>query len=157
MTARSKKPRETAEARRRRLGLCAVSACPSPRGKKKKYCHKHHHRKHKERDKISYLFSRLKQHARERGKLFTITLDQFRLMCEFSGYHKKSGRFKTNLSIDRVNNWFGYHIWNMAIITTGQNAAKRNNPAPGFFIMDEEGVSHYVVSDVPKLEGDAPF
>ena len=131
------------EARKRKAGLCARYGCLSKAGSHKKYCCKHHHQALKRRDLISYIYSHRKQRAKERGHEWSITLENFRQWCEWTGYHLDTGRTPESLSIDRKLNAHGYHVWNIACVPYGANSAKYTHGPGGEWGVGDDGRYHY--------------
>lgn len=136
-------PAAGTEARKKRLGLCARYGCAAKAGSHKKYCHRHHHQALKRRDPISYIYSQRKQRAKARGHAWTLTLDNFRDWCHFTGYHEKTGRTAESASIDRKINAHGYHVWNIRCIPYGANAAKYTHAGGGNWAVGDDGAHHY--------------
>jgi hypothetical protein len=131
------------EARKKKLGLCARYGCLKPAGKKKKYCPCHHHQALKRRDPISYIYSHRKQRAKARGHEWTLTLENFRDWCEWTGYHHNTGRTSESASIDRRLNQYGYHVWNLACVPLGANAAKYTHGYGGEYHLGADARYHY--------------
>lgn len=131
------------EARKKKLGLCARYGCLRHAGSKKKYCPKHHHQALKRRDPISYIYSHRKQRAKARGHAWDLTLENFRDWCEWTGYHLHTGRTAESASIDRKLNQYGYHVWNLACIPLGANAAKYTHAHGGEWNVGADDAYHY--------------
>lgn len=131
------------EARKRNAGLCARYGCLAPAGSHKKYCCKHHHQALKRRDPISYIYSHRKQRAKARGHEWTLTLANFRDWCAFTGYHLNTGRTAESASLDRKRNEHGYHVWNIACIPYGANAAKFTHAPGGEWGLGDDSRYHY--------------
>jgi hypothetical protein len=103
---------------------CAAYGCKNkPCAKKRGLCHKHYHRHRRIIDPVYCRFTDFKKHALERKKDFTITLQEFRDWSKKEGYLEK-GRAAT---IDRKDNRYGYHIWNIQLLTNKANIAKYHN------------------------------
>jgi hypothetical protein len=130
------------EARKRKAGLCARYGCLSKAGSHKKYCCKHHHQALKDRDLISYIYSHRKQRAKARGHEWTLTLENFREWCEWTGYHLRKGRTPGAASIDRKLGQYGYHVWNIASIPYGANSAKGKHGS-GVYYIGADGKFHF--------------
>lgn len=103
---------------------CAYHCKNKPDPKKGGLCHKHYARKLKKRDPVYDRYFNFKNNAIARGKAFSITLDQFREFCDKTGYIVKKGMRGKRCTIDRIDNRFGYYIWNIQIITNFQNIRK---------------------------------
>ncbi len=87
-------------------------------------CHKHYARHRKEIDPVYDRYVNFKGNALRRGKEFTITLIQFRSFCHCTGYILTKGKRGRNATVDRIDNNFGYHIWNIQLLTAHQNTRK---------------------------------
>lgn len=55
---------------------------------------------------------------------WTLTLENFRDYCEYTGYHLNTGRTFSSASLDRKDNRHGYHVWNLQILTLSANSSK---------------------------------
>lgn len=147
-------PSEAYVARKRAAGLCINYRCAS-KAITCARCSKHVWQWRKQRDLIAYIFHRKKYRAAARGKsqpwgnvdgwgAWTITLDNFRDWCIATGYHLKTGRTASSMTLDRKDNRFGYHIWNLQGLTLAQNSAKSTLGEGGHYVTDAAGVTHYV-------------
>jgi hypothetical protein len=66
----------------------------------------------------------LKQRAHERGKDFTLTREQYIEFAVKTNYAKMKGKTSMSLTIDRIDNNQGYHVWNIRCITLSENSRK---------------------------------
>lgn len=89
-----------------------------------RYCGTCRSRKCREADPVRYAYNNLKAHAKARGILFTITLDDFRGFCRRVKYIGFSGRNPDSYTIDRIHNDVGYHIDNIRAVTNAENVKK---------------------------------
>ena len=103
---------------------CAYNCTSEPVYRKGGLCHKHYARKRRETDPIGTRYSQFKNNAGTRHKDFSITIEQFRQFCIDTGYLIVKGRRGKNSTIDRIKNEFGYHIWNIQLLTIRQNSSK---------------------------------
>lgn len=103
---------------------CAFGCKHDPVKKLGGLCPKHYQRKVKIRDPVYNRYMNLKGNALRRGKDFTITLDEFKLFCQRTGYIITKGLRGKNATIDRRCNAQGYHIWNIQLLTNFQNIRK---------------------------------
>lgn len=79
------------------------------------------------RNPEKYLYANLRGNARRRGKVFTITFEEFKAFLESENYlRRKRGRSKTSVSVDRVINELGYIAGNLKAITLQANSSKRH-------------------------------
>lgn len=103
---------------------CAYNCKNKPANKKGGLCHKHYRRKRREEDPVGTRYTDFKGNAKKRSKHFDITLKQFRLFCEKTGYLITKGKRGFNATIDRIDNSKGYTIDNIQLLTNRQNASK---------------------------------
>ena len=103
-------------------GKCAVLGCTNKA--KGKLCSTCTCRKSRLADPVRYAFNNLKNRAKQRGVLFTITLDQFREWCTKVTYIGFAGRSSESYTIDRKHNDVGYHIDNIQVLTKRDNIIK---------------------------------
>lgn len=73
---------------------------------------------------IESSYSLLKSNAKRRGKVFTISLDYFRLFCYETNYIGKRGRTSLSYSVDRIIDELGYVEGNIQIRTVSENSKK---------------------------------
>lgn len=106
--------------------LCPVSRCRRNKGQNKKLCHRHHAQNQKENNLVGYTYCQLKQNAKRRNKVFTITVEDFREFCTKTNYLYLKGRTKNKMSIDRINPNMGYEKGNLQILSVSDNAAKQH-------------------------------
>jgi hypothetical protein len=109
---------------------CAYACSKAPVKKRGGLCHKHYWRKRRELDPVYCRYNQFKSNARRRGKVFTITLKEFRDFCKREGYIHEKGKRGQNATIDRIKNEQGYHIWNIQLLTNKQNASKGVKDCP---------------------------
>jgi hypothetical protein len=124
-------------------GRCCLQNCTTKAGNRKVYCERHAHAIRKVFDPVGYIYSHRKQRAKQRGHEWSITLDNWRDWCAFNRYHELTGRTAASMSIERKDSAHGYHIWNIATLTLGQNAAKGTQQTGGYYTTDDLGVTHY--------------
>ena len=77
---------------------------------------------------LHYYFNKLKQRAKERGKEFELTREQYIYFAKSTNYAKLKGKTSTSLSIDRIKNDGPYAWWNIQAITLRQNSRKEHVP-----------------------------
>ena len=112
---------------------CQAHGCKNKSPKKDRFCPKHRHRYVKHTNMLRYTYNALKSNAKRRKKSFSLTIEEFKVICFASGYLKGKGKAKSSLTIDRKNPRCGYHVWNVRIITLSENSKK----------------SHYEYEDLP--------
>lgn len=104
--------------------LCRISYCRKPRMGKASICAMHHSRRLKEINPSCYFFNLLRCNAKRRGKEFNLTLTEFRLFCEETGYLKNKGRLGHHATIDRIDNEKGYSFDNIQVLSKSMNSFK---------------------------------
>lgn len=115
----------TSDNKKKKGCQCWAYKCKSPPAENKGgFCHKHYARHRKDLDPVYDRYANFKRNALRRGKEFSITLIQFRSFCHCTGYILKKGMRGKNATIDRIDNRYGYHIWNIQILTNRQNIRK---------------------------------
>lgn len=103
-------------------GRCSVKHCTNKC--KGKMCNTCRCRKSRIEDPVRYAYNNLKNRAKQRGVIFTITLDQFRVWCKKVEYIGFAGRSSESYTIDRKHNDIGYHIDNIQAMTKADNIKK---------------------------------
>lgn len=120
------------EKRKHRKGLCIVHYCGKHTKKRENgtyplKCSACRRREWAEKNPEKYLYGNLKGNARRRGKVFTITLEQFKEFLKEENYLERvRGRGKHCISVDRVDNSKGYEPGNLKAVTVSDNSIKRN-------------------------------
>ena len=69
-------------------------------------------------------FTSLRNHAKERGKEFTLTIEDFTEFCVKSNYINKKGIAKNSYHIDRIKETEGYVKGNIQLLTNSENVKK---------------------------------
>lgn len=106
-------------------GVCPAYHCTNKIANRKRFCAKHTHRHLRDTDPLRYAFYVLKGNALRRGKVFTLTLPEFKQFCQETDYLKKRGKTGKSASIDRIDNSRGYEAGNIRILTLAENSHKR--------------------------------
>ncbi len=78
--------------------------------------------------------------ARRRGHAFSLSFSQYEKFALESGYAAGKGRTAECLSIDRLDNAHGYHVWNIRVATVSENSRRgqRQLYVPHFAHLREE-------------------
>lgn len=105
--------------------LCQAKRCKACKAPKKKFCSKHHAQSQKQNNLVGYTYNLLKQNAKTRKKVFTITLQDFKDFCNETGYLETKGRTKLKSSIDRKDHTKGYEKGNLQLLSVSDNSKKR--------------------------------
>jgi len=103
---------------------CAYGCKSKPCAKKRGLCHKHYHVHRRIVDPVYDRFANFRQKALSRKKEFTITLEEFRGFCTETGYIVVKGHRGFKYTVDRIDNAEGYHIWNIQLLSMGENIKK---------------------------------
>jgi len=103
---------------------CAIACSNKPNPKKGGLCDTHYSRHRRILDPVYDRYRNFKSKAKQRCKDFTITLVEFRQFCTDNDYIVSKGMRGRRCTIDRLDNRFGYHIWNIGIKTALANTLK---------------------------------
>lgn len=103
-------------------GVCAAKNCT--RKCKGKLCSSCRCRKYRLSDPVRYAFNNLRNRAKQRNIVFTITLDDFRMWCKKVQYIGFSGRSAESYTIDRRYEDIGYHVDNIQVLKLKDNVKK---------------------------------
>lgn len=131
---------------KRGTGKCAAYGCSCKASPRKRYlCSRHAHMLTKYLDPVYYRYMLWKSKAKQRGKEFTIRLSWFRAFCEETGYIIDPQKRGKDCTVDRRENWRGYHEDNIQLLTGAENTRKyydhdRHQPE-GFQVPDDYLVS----------------
>jgi hypothetical protein len=104
-------------------GQCIVLQCTN-RTKGRQMCNTCRSRKCRQIDPVRYAYTSLVNHAKARGIICTITLDQFRVWCRKVKYIGFTGRSADSFTIDRRHCDIGYHIDNIKVMKNIDNVKK---------------------------------
>lgn len=88
---------------------------------------------------LHYSFSNLRKRARQRGKDFSLTREQYVEFAIKTDYARLKGKSSLSLSINRKNNNEGYHLWNVEAITLSANSRKSFVP---YFAAQQENTNY---------------
>jgi len=91
---------------------------------KSKNCNSCNYLQKKKSNPIRIAYQSLKGHAKERGKDFNLTIQEFTEFCIKSEYINKKGIKKDSFHIDRINESVGYQIGNLQLLTNSENIRK---------------------------------
>lgn len=121
---------------------CLSRNCPNVVDKKKcrsPYCSKHRTRRWRDKFPLHHSFHHLRNRAKQRGKDFSLTREQYIEFAIKTNYAKLKGKTSSSLSIDRKDDSQGYHHWNIAAITLRENSRKQFVP---FFAKQMENTNY---------------
>lgn len=103
-------------------GKCATAFCNrKPQGK---FCSSCRCRLSRIKDPVRYAYNNLKNRAKQRNVVFTITLEQFREFCVKTKYIAGKGKSADSYTIDRIHEDIGYHADNIQVLVKRDNIKK---------------------------------
>ena len=111
-------------------GLCAVRYCSRTKLSSRSICSRCQRHRRRQNDPIGYTYDLLKQNAKRRGKVFTISKDYFRAFCLSTGYMDGKGKKAESMSIDRIDPSRGYEPGNIQVLSLSANSTKRHEDCP---------------------------
>ena len=110
------------------LNYCVTPMCRGTVNRKlehNKLCTKCRWRRWKEKSPAKYAYGNLKRRAKQRGKIFTLTFQQYyKEVWLDTGYAERHGKTKDCLSVDRKRNEIGYVSGNLKVLTVSENSIK---------------------------------
>ena len=106
-------------------GMCPVLGCKKPRANGV-HCHAHHRQRWVAENPAKAAFNALKGNAKRRGKVFTLTFEQFLQFIADTAYLDHKGRERHCYHIDRIDPRGGYTFENIRTLTCTENTAKGN-------------------------------
>jgi hypothetical protein len=89
------------------------------------HCYTCRQRRNRSNNPIVVAFHNIKNRARQRGKEFLLTIDEFTEFCLQTNYIELKGRKATDYSIDRKNDDKGYIAGNLQLLTISDNSRKQ--------------------------------
>jgi hypothetical protein len=104
--------------------LCRVKFCRNDRAPSRRVCYKHHMQLFRARNPTRATYNQAKSKAKQRGIPFRLTFDEFKSICEASGYIEGKGHGPSDLTLDRVDPNRGYVFDNIKVITMSENSSK---------------------------------
>lgn len=107
-------------------GLCVRPFCRRPHALNRFVCEFHRSKEDRERNPTRYAFENLKRGAAKRNKPWCLCLTAFSLIRGIGPYitqHADDTR-KGHLSVDRIDNRFGYFFTNLQVLTHAENCSK---------------------------------
>ncbi len=108
-------------------GICPVRFCTRSSKSDRSLCHRHHAIKYRAEHPEWAAYKTLRDNAKTRGIVFTITFEQFMDVAKDFPFHKQKPKlFKDYLSIDRIEARRGYEPGNIQALTVSENAIKGN-------------------------------
>lgn len=126
---------------RRKRGKCVIAHCKNNSHRKDRFCCKHRREYQKLNNPLRYWFDVLRQNAKRRKKDFTLTIEEFKIFCDNTGYLELKGKNAGGYTIDRRKDSIGYTFENIFVLTNSQNSRKRFIDLKlkfGYYPTDEE-------------------
>lgn len=102
---------------------------------------------------LKYAFRALKDNAKQRGKVFELTFEQFKDFAVKTDYINKRGRTAQAYHIDRKREEEGYTFDNIQVLTNSENVKKY----VAFKYRDRDGSHFETITEKPNEQGNAPF
>jgi hypothetical protein len=124
------------------LNYCLTPFCRNTLHRKRchsPYCSKCRSRRWADKFPLHYAFKNLRVRARQRGKEFTLTREQYIEFAVKTDYAKLKGKTSLSLSIDRRDNSKGYTLENIQCLTLSENTRKQFVP---FFAHQQENAAY---------------
>lgn len=118
-------------------------------------------RKYRQDHSHKYAYDTLRNNAKRRNVVFTITLEYFIEFCNATGYMEGKGILAGDLTIDRIKGHLGYEPGNIQVKTRTENVQKYyrgdndcDDVAQPLLASDEEGNDIHIIH---KEEAPLPF
>lgn len=92
------------------------------------YCSRCRTKRWREKFPLHYSFKNLRNRAKQRGKEFSLTREQYVEFAVKTDYARLKGKSSMSLSIDRKDNSRGYSVDNIRAITLSDNSRKQFFP-----------------------------
>lgn len=104
--------------------LCPQPFCKRKKRKGKQLCTTCDKKLWRQKYPMKAVFQTLRQNARRRGKIFTLTFEFFQEFCRETKYMRGRGREQKSYTIDRIDNNKGYTPDNIQRLTKSENSRK---------------------------------
>lgn len=113
----------------KRPGLCCVRGCRGKvtarqRKKQGRFCRRCKEDRYKATHPYAYSLNKLRNNARRRGIPFDLTLEEWIMFCDLTGYVDARGRGAEDLTVDRIRSGEGYTLNNIRALTNRKNGRK---------------------------------
>ena len=123
---------------------CASPNCLNDAAPENTFCYKCILRKWRANNPVRTAYNTLRDNAKRRGKVFTLTFEYFEEFCRANNYVERRGNGSEDLTIDRIDPHRGYEPGNIQVLTRADNNRKKVSDAKKY------------KSICPREEGD-PF
>ena len=84
-------------------------------------CRKCKEARYKAAHPYAYSLNKLRNNAKRRGIAFDLTLEEWIMFCDLTGYVHACGRGADSLSVDRIDASKGYSLDNIRAVTLAEN------------------------------------
>ena len=106
-------------------GICVKPRCGRRAARKKRgLCHTCYSREWRAANPLKHSYNNLRNHARERGKFFDLSFDDFCAFAVRLDYLGKSGTAADAFHIDRIDETKGYTPGNLQLLPNRENVKK---------------------------------
>lgn len=106
---------------------CSEEGCRKTFNSKGNICGGCRSRRYRAANPMMASYINLRANAKRRGKVFTITFEDFKEFCYETDYMVGKGRTKDCYSVDRDKEELGYIPGNLKMLTVGNNKKKHLN------------------------------
>lgn len=103
---------------------CKTDGCYKTARKQRRFCSSCIMEKFKNDNPVKYAYFTLRNNAKRRKKVFTISFDYFKKFCKKHEYIQKRGVTKFGLHIDRIVEELGYIEGNIQVLENHLNVKK---------------------------------
>lgn len=110
--------------RKKAKGICITERCMKPHKDGRNVCTRCHRIAFKNKHPYEYSYGKLRCNARQRGKDFSLTLEEFKEFAVKCNYIDRCGRTYYGLHIDRIDENRGYHADNIQPMINSDNVKK---------------------------------
>lgn len=107
---------------------CAVFSCTKRRAGRYRFCRRCRDRRYKATNPLSYSYDKLRWSAKKRGISFLLTIAEFGVFCEETGYLSLSGTGQEDMTVDRIKSDRGYEVGNLRMAKKIDNGWKSDRP-----------------------------
>lgn len=135
---------------------CLSPHCRNKKAPRGNYCYSCVSRKYAKKHPEKYTFNNLRSNSKRRGKIFTLTFEQFLRLCTETEYMQRKGVTKFSLHLDRIEEERGYTYENLQTLENTENVKKYL----AWKYRDESGKNVFTVKmgmRISKKSDDCPF
>lgn len=129
-------------------GVCPVRFCRKSSRDHGRLCHMHNLRAWRTRNPMKAAFTTLRDHALGKKREFSLSFEDFKILCIETGYVEGKGQSPENLSIDRIDFRHGYIPGNIRVTTVTINSRKGNHEK---FIKTSAGLVQWEEIDIAEF------